>query len=80
MANAAKGLGLKCDDTVLHWHPDPAGMQHDETKSSLVFRVESLFRTKPRAPDKDAPLHETVLARFEIDDGVQQYDYIRPYS
>ena len=79
MANAAKGLGLKCDDTVLHWHPDPAGMQHDETKSSLVFRVESLFRTKPRAPDKDAPLHETVLARFEIDDGVQKYDYVLPY-
>lgn len=74
MLDAAVNAGLQFDPSVLRLYPDPAGPQHDETRSSL-------FRFAPKAPRPirpAAPLHPSVLARFQAAQ-VLDYDTIRPY-
>lgn len=74
MVESACSVGLVHDPSVLRRYPDALGMQHDETKSG-VFRF---ARKRTRAPLPDAPIHRTVLERFEADH-VLQYDEMRPY-
>ncbi|MEH3106611.1 MAG: DUF2235 domain-containing protein [Sphingomonas fennica] len=74
MAGAATAVGLRIDPAVLHLHPDPAGMQHDETRRS-IFRF---ARRQPRSIRADAALHPSVLDRLRLP-AVQQYDVSRPY-
>ena len=76
MVEEAKALPvpLILDASVLHLHPDPAGMQHDETRG-FAFRF---ARKHLRPIPKDAPLHDSVIARFAFD-GVQHHDVDRPY-
>jgi uncharacterized protein (DUF2235 family) len=74
MLNAASAVGLKFDPSVLRLHPDPLGMQHDETRS-FVFRF---ARKKPRRVRDDAPLHPSVLERLAAAE-VQQHDLSAPY-
>ena len=50
-------------------------MQHDERKSSLVFRFEA---SKLRDPKPDAPLHASVLERFSAP-AVLQCDEMKSY-
>ena len=72
--DAATGVGLKYDPSVLKLYPDPTGMQHDETRS-WVFR----FAAKaPRAIDPKGLLHPSVLERFKAD-AVQLFDVASPY-
>jgi len=74
MLDAASSVGLKHDPSVLKLYPDPAGMQHDETRS-WVFR----FAAKaPRDIDAKAPLHPSVIDRMKLAE-VQQYDVAGPY-
>ncbi len=74
MLGAASAAGLKFDPSVLRLHPDPLGMQHDETRG-LVFRFarKRLRRLKP-----DAPLHPSVLERLAARK-VHQYDLDASY-
>ena len=74
MAKAATAVGLDHDPTVLRTYADPLGTQHDETRG-LIFRVGG---KKSRSVRPDAPLHESVLARFAAP-VVLQYDVLRPY-
>ena len=74
MLDIAAKVGLKYDKDVLRLYPDATGMQHDETRR-LPFKLLAMIdRTIP----VDAPLHETVIQRFEAKD-VQLYDEFRPY-
>jgi uncharacterized protein (DUF2235 family) len=75
MLGAAALAGLKYDPSVLQLYPDPTGPQHDETRTSFVF---SIARKLPRRIDNDAPLHPSVLARFEATE-VLHYDTMKPY-
>lgn len=74
MVDAASEMGMLYDPSVLRTYPDPLGPQHDETRS-LAFRF---FAKAPRTPPADAPLHPSVIARFEAP-GVFQYDLVQPY-
>jgi hypothetical protein len=74
MLNAAVKAGLKHDASVLKLYPDPTGSQHDEARSS-VFR---LAPKRVRQIPNDAPLHPSVLERFEAAE-VLDYDIMRPY-
>lgn len=55
-------------------HPDPLGMQHDETRG-LVFRF---ARGKLRTLKKDAPLHTSVLDRLAAEEA-EQFGVSAPY-
>jgi len=57
----------------LHLHPTPSGMQHDERKSSSIP-----WSPGNRTIPNDAPLHASVIARFESE-SVLHYDEIKPY-
>jgi uncharacterized protein (DUF2235 family) len=61
------------DDAYLRIYPDPAGSQHDEIKSGR-FRWSRELREIP----VDAPLHPSVIERFELD-GVVHYDAVGEY-
>jgi uncharacterized protein (DUF2235 family) len=74
MLDAAVKAGLKHDASVLKLYPDPTGPQHDEARSS-VFRLAP--KGVRRIPN-DAPLHPSVLERFEAAE-VLDYDIMRPY-
>ena len=74
MLDVAIEVGLIYDDRVLKLYPDATGMQHDETRR-LPFKL--LAKIDRTIPD-EAPLHATVLERFETKD-VQNYDVFRPY-
>ncbi|HEV8391512.1 MAG TPA: DUF2235 domain-containing protein [Dongiaceae bacterium] len=74
MLDVAVSVGLTYDDRVLKPYPDPTGMQHDETRK-LPFK---LFAKIDRTIPADAPLHPTVLRRFETQE-VQLYDVLGPY-
>ena len=76
MVDEAKAIpgGLKLDGSVLRLYPDPAALQHDETRG-FAFRF---ARTHLRPVPKDAPLHPSVIARFDFD-GVQHHDVDLPY-
>jgi hypothetical protein len=62
MLNGARAVGLQYDPSVLRLYPDPAGMQHDEMKSSTISHYSG---AKIRDLKLDAPLHESVIRRFE---------------
>ena len=83
---------LLVDRSYLRLSPSPAGMQHDERKSTIasMYRpirwiVGKLFgpdrigwRKGLRVVDPHAPLHPSVLERFRLD-GVVAYDEVGPY-
>jgi hypothetical protein len=73
MLEAAHKAGLAYDPSVLKLYPDATGPQHDETRSSLIPWVRKL-----RDIPKDAPLHSSVLERFQAAE-VLDYDTVRPY-
>jgi len=75
MLDAAASVGMKYDESVLKLFPDPTGPQHDEARSSLLFRI---ARKLPRKVPSDAPLHASVLERFKAP-AVLDYDAMRPY-
>src|SRR5688572_13968011 len=62
MLNGARAVGLQYNPSVLRLYPDPAGMQHDEMKSSTISHYSG---AKIRDLKLDAPLHESVIRRFE---------------
>ena len=72
---AALPSALLIDKSLLQLSPGPTGMQHDERKSSWVFRI---GKQKLRDPATDAPLHPSVLDRFRAP-AVLQHDEKRPY-
>jgi uncharacterized protein (DUF2235 family) len=74
MLDAAVSVGMKYDSSVLRLYPDPAGPQHDETRSSF-FRY---FKKLPRTIEHDSPLHPSVLERFKAAI-VLDYDMMTPY-
>jgi uncharacterized protein (DUF2235 family) len=74
MLEAAVSAGLKYDPVVLKLYPDANGMQHDETRGIPFKWLAKIDRGIP----VDAPLHETVLRRFEAKE-VQLYDVFGPY-
>lgn len=74
MVDAAGEVGLLYDLAVLRCYPDPTAMQHDQAKSS-IFRIAG---KKIRAPLPAAPLHPSVIERFEARE-VLQYDSMAPY-
>jgi hypothetical protein len=74
MLQAAVSTGMKYDNAILRTFPNPYGPQHDETKSSLFrFAGKTL-----RKIDGDAPLHHSVIERFQAAE-VLQYDLVKPY-
>jgi uncharacterized protein (DUF2235 family) len=74
MLDVAVKVGMEYDKDVLRLYPDATGMQHDETRRLPFKLLAKIDRTVP----VDAPLHETVIQRFETKD-VQLYDEFRPY-
>jgi uncharacterized protein (DUF2235 family) len=74
MLDAAVEVGMKYDRRVITTHGDPTGPQHDETKSS-VFRYAS---KKLRDPVDNAPLHPSVIERFEAGE-VLHYNLMAKY-
>jgi uncharacterized protein (DUF2235 family) len=74
MLDVAIRVGLKHDPNVLRLYPDPGGMQHDETRRFPFNWLGRIDRTI--APD--APLHDSVLQRFQADE-VLLYDAFGPY-
>lgn len=75
MLDSACRVGLAHDPALLRLHSDPAGPQHDETKSSRVFRW---MPKKLRSLRKDATLHPSVIERFKAGK-VLQYDRLADY-
>jgi uncharacterized protein (DUF2235 family) len=74
MLDAAVEVGLKYNPAVLQLYPDPAGPQHDETRSSF-FRF---FQKRSRQVPNDAPLHPSVIERFKAAE-ILDYDAMKPY-
>ena len=74
MSVEAEKTGLILDRRFLQLYPSADGMQHDECKSSLF----KYFGKIDRDPPKDAPLHPSVIRRFEEPD-VLHYDTRRSY-
>ncbi len=74
MLGAASAVGLKYDPSVLRLHPDPLGVQHDETRG-LIFRF---ARKKLRTLKTNAPLHPSVLDRLAAAE-VEQFGLSAPY-
>jgi hypothetical protein len=75
MLDAACRVGLKYDRTLLRLYPDASGPQHDETKSSKIFKI---ARKSARKILPEAPLHPSVLERFTSNE-VLQFDRYEPY-
>jgi hypothetical protein len=75
MLECAVRVGLKWDPSVVYTYPDPAGPQHDETLSSLLF---SRTGKTPRVIGHDFPLHDSVVQRFKAS-AVVQYNVLKPY-
>lgn len=84
MVNAATSIPhpIKINRNVLHLHPSPDGMQHDECKVGFKFVTRLLGKTWKRAtrelPNVDSTLHPSVLERFNLTK-VLHYDIIAPY-
>jgi hypothetical protein len=74
MVTSAAQAGLLYDTSVLQCYPSPTGMQHDEARSS-IFKYAG---KKTRLPPADAPLHQSVIERFQASE-VLQYDTMVPY-
>jgi hypothetical protein len=77
MAEAARSVpnGIEVDENVLHLYPSPVGPQHDECKTGRFGRF---WKKAPRAIPSDAPLHPSVIARFEVK-RVLHYDVVKAY-
>ncbi|AZZ37448.1 hypothetical protein CIK05_11805 [Bdellovibrio sp. qaytius] len=64
---------------VFNVHPDPLAIQHDELKSSIIFRLTSFFIKKfVRLIDPEAMLHPSVELRI-LSDGVIHFAEKRLY-
>jgi T6SS, Phospholipase effector Tle1-like, catalytic domain len=74
MAGEAEKTGLIVDRRLLQLYPAANGMQHDQFKSSLFKH----FGQRDRDPDRESPLHPTVIRRFE-EPSVLHYDIWRRY-
>jgi uncharacterized protein (DUF2235 family) len=74
MIEAAVAVGLKYDSSVLQLYPDPAGPQHDETRSTVFRFFPKIHRKIPA----DAPLHPSVIERFKVS-SILDYDIMKPY-
>ena len=74
MADEADKVGLLLDRNYLRPSPDPVGEQHDEARGFL-FRF---ARKLQREPKVDAPLHPSVIERFQAR-AVLQCDRFAPY-
>jgi hypothetical protein len=73
---------IKIDRSVLHLHPDPTGMQHDECKAGIPYVTRCTRKTwklkhRPLRGPKTS-IHDSVRQRFEAD-AVLQYDQVAPY-
>lgn len=75
MLDEAASVGMKYDESVLKLFPDPTGPQHDEARSSFLFRLAGKL---PRNIPSGAPLHPSVLERLQASE-VFDYDTMRPY-
>lgn len=72
---------LLVDDSVLRLYPSADGPQHDECKRGFpgIWSKFGLKWNKKLRPIRtDAPLHPSVIARFEAGD-VLQFDELKPY-
>ena len=74
MLEEAASVGLRYDPSVMQLYPDPTGPQHDETRSNL-FRFFSKILRQIRI---DAPLHSSVIARFNAEE-ILDYDTMKQY-
>jgi hypothetical protein len=61
------------DITKLHIFPSPGGMQHSEVEATrdmyprwIPMKWRLSWKEKPRIEARDAPLHSSVLKRFEL--------------
>ncbi|MEL7154609.1 MAG: DUF2235 domain-containing protein, partial [Pseudomonadota bacterium] len=68
---------LQVDRSFLQLYPDPASIQHDERKSTWFARTFGWAVESRKVPD-DAPLHPSVVERFEAEN-VVHYDESKPY-
>lgn len=72
---------LLVDDSVLRLYPSPEGPQHDECKKGfpgIWGKLGLKWKMKLRPVKDDAPLHPSVVARFQAED-VLQYNEMKPY-
>ena len=74
MLDAAAEAGLIYDPAVLKLYPDAAGPQHDETRGILFRHFPKILREVP----EDAPLHPSVIARFNAEE-ILDYDTMKQY-
>jgi uncharacterized protein (DUF2235 family) len=74
MLDAAVEAGLICDPSVLKLYPDASGPQHDEARSSLFRYFRKILREVP----PEAPLHPSVIARFNAAE-ILDYDAMKLY-
>jgi hypothetical protein len=74
MLDAAVEAGLIYDPSVLKLYPDASGPQHDETRSSLFRYFRKILREVP----PEAPLHPSVIARFNAAE-ILDYDAMKLY-
>ena len=84
MINAAIAVPhpIKIDRSVLHVHPDPTGMQHDECKAGITYVTRYTGKTwklQHRAlPGPKTTIDNSVRQRFEAGP-VLQCDRVLPY-
>ena len=80
--------GIKYDRSVLRFHSDPAGIQHDEVKTGFGI-IPNLFgitwpsgaRELPKMQNSqfsNATMHRSVYERFDMDE-VPEYDAMTEY-
>ena len=73
---------LRVDESLLHRHPDPSGMQHDECKAGIKYVTRFTGKTWPllhRAMPQGTPaIHPSVRIRFDAG-AVLHYDLGGPY-
>jgi hypothetical protein len=75
MAASAEQVGLCINRSALHIFARDAGTQHDEMKSSAIFRWAG---TSPRKPEVNALLHGSALDRF-AHSNILNFDRFEPY-
>lgn len=73
---------IKIDYSVLHLHPDPAGMQHDAIKEGIAFVTKWTGKSwsllhRPTS-GHNATIHDSVRQRFEAGP-VLHYDEVKLY-
>jgi uncharacterized protein (DUF2235 family) len=84
MVGAATALPypIGVDESVLHRHPDPSGMQHDECKVGIKYVTKLSGKTWPllhrKVPAGAPTIHDSVRRRFETGP-VLHYDLLGLY-